>query len=159
MNTKFILVLILIIFILSFLILNKNLDYSEFIEIENINIKFTNSSAAIILENNCYELKFYTTREQAQNIEIALKNIRTERPLTHDLIIHIFEEFNLNIKELRIIKLENGIYYANLVFDNLFWYSNLDLRPSDGVAIALRAKIPIFVKKELAENKCISNIL
>lgn len=156
----FLIILILFFFAISILLVsNKNLNYQNFEEMKKVNVKYLNNTAKIILENECYKLTFYTSKEQGRNIEVALANLKLERPLTHDLFISVFKTFKLNVKELRITKLENGIYYANLIFDNFFSYTSIDLRPSDGVAIALRGKIPIFVKKNLTKNKCINKVL
>ena len=144
---------------LVFLISGKGLDYKNFVKVYNLNINYIDDTAEIVLKSECYELVFYTSRDQGENIKIALQNLKTERPSTHDLLLSIIEKFNLNLKELRITKLENGIYYGNLVFENFFGYIFVDTRPSDGVAIALRANKPIFVNKDLVENLCLGYIL
>lgn len=67
------------------------------------------------------------------------------RPFTHDLFLDLCEKFSITLQSLQIDSIDNGVYYAQLVLGSDRREEYLDCRPSDGIALALRAGIPIFV--------------
>ncbi len=94
-------------------------------------------------------LKMHVSRRQGENIYMALYNISLTRPLTHDLFIGLIEESGMRVKYISIDRLEDGIYYATLVVAGEDRDMSVDARPSDGIVLALKADVPIYVKKEL----------
>ncbi|MDI6851002.1 MAG: bifunctional nuclease family protein [bacterium] len=86
---------------------------------------------------------------EAQSINMALSNSKTPRPLTHDLIVNLFEVFGLKLERVVINDLTENTYFARLILldeNNKTLYS-IDARPSDSIAIALRSNAPIFVSE------------
>jgi bifunctional DNase/RNase len=71
------------------------------------------------------------------------------RPFTHDLFIDLCAKFSITLRSLQIDSIDNGVYYAQLVLVSNHHEEYLDCRPSDGIALALRAEIPIFVDEEV----------
>jgi uncharacterized protein len=71
------------------------------------------------------------------------------RPFTHDLFIDLCARFSITLRSLQIDSIDNGVYYAQLVLVSDHHEEYLDCRPSDGIALALRAEIPIFVDEEV----------
>jgi len=67
------------------------------------------------------------------------------RPFTHDLFVDLCARFSITLRSLQIDSIDNGVYYAQLVLESDHREEYLDCRPSDGIALALRADIPIFV--------------
>ena len=67
------------------------------------------------------------------------------RPFTHDLFVDLCARFSITLRSLQIDSIDNGVYYAQLVLVSGHHEEYLDCRPSDGIALALRADIPIFV--------------
>jgi bifunctional DNase/RNase len=67
------------------------------------------------------------------------------RPFTHDLFVDLCARFSITLRSLQIDSVDNGVYYAQLVLKSGHHEEYLDCRPSDGIALALRADIPIFV--------------
>ncbi|HSA37544.1 MAG TPA: bifunctional nuclease family protein [Methanoregula sp.] len=67
------------------------------------------------------------------------------RPFTHDLFVDLCEKFSITLRSLQIDSIDNGVYYAQLVLVSDRREEFLDCRPSDGIALALRADVPIFV--------------
>lgn len=108
----------------------------------------------IKLSHSCYYFEFYTTKDQGNLIEMAYKNVETKRPLTHEIIINIMNKFWIEPELVRIDKVVNDTYYATLVLKSFFKYEEIDIRPSDGIVIALRTDIPIYVNKYLVKNNC-----
>jgi uncharacterized protein len=69
------------------------------------------------------------------------------RPFTHDLFLDLCAKFSITLRSLQIDNIENGVFYAQLVIISDHHEEYLDCRPSDGIALALRADIPIFVEE------------
>lgn len=93
---------------------------------------------------------------EAQAIYMAIKGIMLERPLTHDLCSDLIVYLGGKLEEINIYKLHKGTFYANLVISLNNKIINIDARPSDSVAIALRQSSPIFVEESIMKNNAIS---
>jgi uncharacterized protein len=89
---------------------------------------------------------------EAQAIVIKLENLDPPRPLTHDLFRKFAEEFNISVNEVMIYKLEEGVFFSQLVCSNGEKEYSIDSRTSDAVAIALRFGCPIFISEEILEK-------
>lgn len=90
---------------------------------------------------------------EAQSIECKLQEISTPRPLTHDIVASIFEDFGLHLIEIVIRKLQNGVFAADLVIeDSLGNRRTIDSRSSDAVALALRCDAPIYTSRKVIEE-------
>ena len=81
---------------------------------------------------------------EAQAIALELENIKTNRPMTHDLIYNLARHFDINLLEVVINDLHEGIFYARLVLEVDGEIHEIDSRPSDAVAIGVRFKVPIY---------------
>lgn len=85
---------------------------------------------------------------EAQAIALALENVDTPRPMTHDLISTILQEIEVDIKQVVITHLADGTFFAEIrVESNHSGKCDIDTRPSDAIAIALRLGSPIFVSE------------
>lgn len=91
---------------------------------------------------------------EAQSIALALeKDIRTPRPLTHDLFVSIGQAFNFFVKAVVIHKLEDGVFYSNIVFqDQDQNEKEIDSRTSDAIALAIRFDAPIYALETVMEK-------
>ncbi|WP_372774847.1 bifunctional nuclease domain-containing protein [Mangrovibacterium sp.] len=86
---------------------------------------------------------------EAQAIAIQLEGLKPPRPLTHDLFKNIAVAFDINISEVVIYKLEEGIFFSELVCELGTQEVRIDSRTSDAVALALRFKCPIYTTEEI----------
>jgi len=89
---------------------------------------------------------------EAQAIVIKLENLEPPRPLTHDLFKKFADEFSISVVEVVIYKLEEGVFYSQLVCTNGEKELEIDSRTSDAVAIALRFGCPIFIMEEILDK-------
>ena len=89
---------------------------------------------------------------EAQAIAIQLEGLKPPRPLTHDLFLNVALAFNIEIKEVLIHKLEEGIFYAEIVCEQNKNRIRVDLRTSDAIALALRFECPIYTTEEIIEK-------
>lgn len=86
---------------------------------------------------------------EAQSIAIQLEGLHPPRPLTHDLFKNIAQAFNIELVEIVIYKLEEGIFYSELICEQNGNRIAVDSRTSDAVALALRFKCPIYTSDEI----------
>ena len=86
---------------------------------------------------------------EAVSINSAKNKEILSRPFTHDLFLDLVTKFSITIHYLQIDSIEDGVYYAQLVLSADHHVEYLDCRPSDGIALALRADVPIFVDENV----------
>ena len=86
---------------------------------------------------------------EAQAIYLKLENIKTPRPFTHDLFKNIADVFHLHVNEIIIDELHNETFYAKVVCEVNGEVHEIDARPSDAIAIAVRFNAPLFVTEEI----------
>ncbi|MCO5251492.1 MAG: bifunctional nuclease family protein [Candidatus Kapabacteria bacterium] len=85
---------------------------------------------------------------EAQAIALEMEGVIPPRPMTHDLIKAIVDSFDSTLTEVHINDLVDGTFYAKLIFDNDI---EIDSRPSDAVALAVRYGIPVFVNADILD--------
>jgi len=89
---------------------------------------------------------------EAQAIAIQLEGLTPPRPLTHDLFYNFAVAFKIDILEVNIYKLEEGIFYSKLTCYDGKNTINIDSRTSDAIALALRFKCPIYTNEDILER-------
>ena len=89
---------------------------------------------------------------EAQSIAIQLEGLKPPRPLTHDLFMNFALSFKINLIEVNIYKLEEGVFYSKLFCDDGKKQVTIDTRTSDAIALALRFKCPIYTTEEIMER-------
>jgi bifunctional DNase/RNase len=93
---------------------------------------------------------------EASAIERELKNVATERPMTHDLLYSILGRVEARVKEVRIVELKGHTYHATLFLIFNKKVIEVDTRPSDAIIIALKSKAPIFLLARLLDQQGVS---
>ncbi len=86
---------------------------------------------------------------EAQAIAVQLEGLTPYRPLTHDLFLSMASAFHIELIEVNIVKLEEGVFFSELVCMRDNAKVKIDSRTSDAIALALRFKCPIFVKEDI----------
>ena len=89
---------------------------------------------------------------EAQSIAIELENMRPSRPLTHDLMKNTLSAFGMEVTEVLIHKMVEGIFYAQLTVTDGIREENIDSRSSDAVAVAVRFGCPIRCSQQVMEE-------
>jgi uncharacterized protein len=81
---------------------------------------------------------------EAQAIALEIENIKPNRPMTHDLILSITQSFEIGLQEVVISDLREGVFYSKLIMFLDGEIKEIDARPSDAIAVAVRYKAPIY---------------
>ncbi|HRN18314.1 MAG: bifunctional nuclease family protein [Trueperaceae bacterium] len=89
---------------------------------------------------------------QAISIASGRGTERPERPLTHDLMTSILELLDATIDRVEITDLQDGVFYAMLILKRSGVSFEVDARPSDAMALAVRTKAPLFVAEKVIEE-------
>ncbi|HUS86410.1 MAG TPA: bifunctional nuclease domain-containing protein [Bacteroidales bacterium] len=89
---------------------------------------------------------------EAQAIVIKLENLNPPRPLTHDLLKNFADLFDIGLKEVYIHRLEEGVFFSQLICEHNGEEVIIDSRTSDAVALALRFECPIFISEEIMDK-------
>lgn len=106
----------------------------------------------LYLTSECERLTMLVTAEQSTSIQEGLENYIGRRPDTHDLMRDVLSGYGINVLQARVHSLEDSSYHATLYLKEGDKILELDSRPSDAVAIALRTNSPIYVKGSLLEK-------
>lgn len=88
---------------------------------------------------------------EAQSIALELEGIKPPRPLTHDLIKSLIDNLGANIPEIIISDLIDNTFYAKIILDVSSLTNEIDSRPSDAIAIAVRTRATIYVCEEVMQ--------
>lgn len=122
------------------------------IEVNVNGIFLTQSQASGIIlkeKNGERTLPIVIGEYEAQSIALGLENIKPPRPITHDLTLSILESCGVTMDSVLITELKNNTYYAVIRLKKKLKYWDVDARPSDAIAMAVRSTIPIFVDEEV----------
>ncbi|MCK6459475.1 MAG: bifunctional nuclease family protein [Planctomycetes bacterium] len=89
---------------------------------------------------------------EAFAIDRFVKEQLPPRPLTHELFFSVLEQLGVTIERTEVTKLERSTFYANLVLRRGTEKFDVDARPSDAIALAVRARAPIFVHEDVIDE-------
>ena len=89
---------------------------------------------------------------EAFAIDRFVKEQRPPRPLTHELLFSILQQLGITIERTEVTKLEQSTFYANLVLKRGDQKLDVDARPSDAIALAVRSGAPIFVHEDVIDE-------
>ena len=125
------------------------------LNILGLSVSQTQSGAyALVLaeENGERRIPIIIGPVEAQAIAIQLEGLKPPRPLTHDLIKNMALAFNIVLLEVTIYKLEEGIFYSELLCEMDGKEVRIDSRTSDAVALALRFRCPIYTSEDILKK-------
>ena len=129
---------------------------SEMIEvqIDSVRVHLMTPQRLVVLKQMGSEryLPIWVGPYEAEAITVALQEVEMIRPLTHDLLKNVFGAFNARIKRIEIIKLQNEIFYGSIVAEVDGRELEVDSRPSDAIALSVRAHVPILVHHSVMEE-------
>lgn len=123
--------------------------------LEGVRIEVPSNKPILLLkeENGNRYLPIWIGPFEASAIALELSNIKTPRPMTHDLIINIIKNLKISIDNIEITDIKNNTFYAIINIKNKDKkVVRIDSRPSDAIATAVRSKCDIYVKDHVLES-------
>jgi bifunctional DNase/RNase len=127
------------------------------VNIDSIRVSLMSKDRIIILKdtNDDRYLPIWIGPFEADAITAELQDIQQQRPLTHDLLRNVIEEMGGQIVHILVNDLRNDVFYARILIDYNGERLEVDSRPSDAIAVAIRAKAPIFVSELVMDRASI----
>ncbi len=93
---------------------------------------------------------------EATSIASALQNVKFDRPMTHDLFKNFSDKINISVTRVEVCDLKDSTFFARIFFETGESSFDMDARPSDAIALALRFNAPIFVDDKVIEKSAAS---
>ena len=124
------------------------------VQIDSVRVHLMTPQRLVVLKQVGSEryLPIWVGPYEAEAITVALQEVEMIRPLTHDLLKNVFGAFHARIKRIEIVKLQNEIFYGNIVAEVDGREINVDSRPSDAIALSVRAHVPILVHRTVMDE-------
>ena len=123
-------------------------------ELTRIVIAETSDEQVIVLKevNGSRSFPIVIGSYEAVAINRKIKEVRTPRPLTHDLIENILAGLKASLESIEITQLKNNTFYARLILKSNGQKASIDSRPSDAIVLATQMKSPIYVNEEVLDK-------
>jgi bifunctional DNase/RNase len=132
---------------------------SEMIEvvIDSIRVGLMSQQRVVILREADAEryLAIWIDPYMAEQITFALQEVEVARPMTHDLIREMLRGMEARVTRVEVLSLKADVYYGNIVVEVDGRTVNVDSRPSDALAIAVRTHVPILVARDVMDAAAI----
>ena len=122
--------------------------------IESIRVSLMNYQRVVILkekESDRY-LPIWIGPAEADAIAVRLQDVQVARPLTHDLLRSVIEQLGGSIDHILVNDLSNDTFFAKIILQVDGRSVEIDARPSDAIALAVRAQVPIFADESVLEK-------
>ncbi len=125
-------------------------------ELKRIIISEVNDQQVVMLKEVEGERSFHIVIGifEATSIDRRVKGMPSPRPLTHDLVADVIDKMGGELRDIFISELKDHTYYAKLRIHQNGEPVEIDCRPSDAIALAVTAKVPIYVADEVLEEVC-----
>ena len=125
--------------------------------VESVRINLATNQRVVILKEGQSDryLFIWIANPEAYSIATELQGTTSPRPLTHDLLKSVIVELGATLTHVMINDLSDDIFYARLVFDASGRHVEVDSRPSDAIALAVRMKVPIYVADKVMEQAAV----
>ena len=126
--------------------------------IDSIRISQMNYQRVVVLKELATEkfLLIWIGPTEAEAIAVKMQGMNVPRPLTHDLIIDFVRAIGGSFEHILVSDLQNETFYARIVFRVGDRQHELDSRPSDAMAVAVRADVPIYVSDQVMDKAAIT---
>ncbi|MFC1899096.1 bifunctional nuclease family protein [Chloroflexota bacterium] len=125
--------------------------------IDSIRVSLMNYQRVVMLKEKMAEryLPIWIGPAEADAIAVKLQGVDVPRPLTHDLLRTVINTLGATINSIIVSELKSDTFYAKVIFDVDGKQMEVDCRPSDALALAVRAEVPIFTEEEVMDRASI----
>jgi uncharacterized protein len=134
------------------------MDASDFVEVKIENVTLFNYNFIVLLRHGEEEhvLPICIGPAEAHSIAAAFNNQKFPRPLTHDLMKTILGELDCPLLKIQVTDMRDGTFYARLFLSKQGRILEVDSRPSDALALAVRYEAPIFVRADILREHAVT---
>ena len=128
------------------------------LEIESIRVRQETQQRAVVLkvkDSDLY-LPIFIGQFEVEAIRFKLMGVEVQRPMTHDLLGSVIADLGGSIHSIVVSELKNDTFFAKIVIDSNGTLIEIDARPSDALALAVRSEAPIYAEDEVVEKAGVS---
>ncbi len=124
------------------------------VTVDSVKVSMLSQHRVVVLKEEDQEryLPIWIGPFEADAITIGLQNVQMTRPLTHDLLKAVIDRMDASISHIRVNDLRNDTFYAEIVVEQNGRTVEIDSRPSDAIALAVRVDVPIYVSQEVMDR-------
>ena len=128
------------------------------ITIDSIRVSLSNYQRVVILKLKSKDLyiPIWVGSNEADSIAVKLQKVNLPRPLTHDLMISLFERLEVSIEYVLVDSMKNETFFAKIAIKINDKIEMIDSRASDAIALAVRASCPIYINDDVVNNVGVS---
>jgi len=125
--------------------------------VDSIRVSLMNYQRVVMLKEKIAEryLPIWIGPAEADAIAVKLQGVTVPRPLTHDLLCTVITTLGATINSIIVSDLRNDTFYAKIIFDVDGGQMEIDSRPSDALALAVRAEVPIYAEEAVLDKASI----
>jgi uncharacterized protein len=122
--------------------------------VDSIRVSLMNYQRVVILKEKTAEryLPIWIGPSEADAIAVKLQGVSVPRPLTHDLLVSVIDALGATINSIIVNDLRNDTFYAKILLNVDGEQMEVDSRPSDALALAVRADVPIFAEEAVLDK-------
>ena len=122
--------------------------------IDSIRVSLMNYQRVVILKEKTADryLPIWIGSFEADAIAVKLQGVTVQRPLTHDLLNSVIDAFGATVNSIIINDLKSDTFYAKIILNVNGGQMEIDSRPSDAMALAVRAEVPIFAEETVLDK-------
>ncbi len=128
------------------------------VTIDSVRVSLMSQDRMVVLKetDNARYLPIWIGPFEADAITIQLQGVQVARPLTHDLLKSLIRALNVKVSHITVNDLRNNTFFAEIVLDVKGEEMQIDARPSDAIALAVRVGVPIFVADHVMDQAAIT---
>ncbi|NIN69323.1 MAG: bifunctional nuclease family protein [Anaerolineae bacterium] len=127
------------------------------VNVDSVKVSMLSQHRVVVLKEDDQEryLPIWIGPFEADAITIGLQNVEMTRPLTHDLLKAVIDHMDASVSHIQVNDLRNDTFYAQIVVEQNGRKVEIDSRPSDAIALAVRVGVPIYVAPDVMDRAAI----
>lgn len=124
------------------------------VTVDSVKVSMISQHRVVVLKAEDEEryLPIWIGPFEADAITIGLQNVQMTRPLTHDLLKAVIAHMDASVSHIHVNDLKNDTFYAEIIVESNGQKLQIDSRPSDAIALAVRVKVPIYVSEAVMDR-------
>lgn len=127
------------------------------VSVDSVKVSMLSQHRVVVLKEEDQEryLPIWIGPFEADAITIGLQDVQMTRPLTHDLLKEVIHHMDASVSHIHVHDLQNDTFYAEIVVEQNGRKLQIDSRPSDAIALAVRIGVPIYVAEDVMDKAAI----
>ncbi|MCH7567588.1 MAG: bifunctional nuclease family protein [Nitrospirae bacterium] len=124
------------------------------VTIDSIRVSLMSQHRIVILKDVDSDrfLPIWIGPYEAEAITVSLQQLEVSRPLTHDLLRNVLQKLGAEILQINITELKDDVFFAQIIMTANGQEIEIDSRPSDALALSVRAHVPVFVSEDVMQE-------